>query len=195
MRHWAGSKTGKNGVPPPQTRYNASKTPCANARGTAKKQNHRRRKKTTTTTRKRRRQTHQLNTTEYQIRHLFTQPTDAQYSTAAVALERTPHAHAIQSLREHAHISSAAIDEILILLIRPRLPPNTALLLCHDSYFMPHTDMPIHQKRARNVINTHSTTLIPLFDSAHWFLVEVNTDTRTFTFYNSYGKHGQRKHG
>ena len=50
-----------------------------------------------------------------------------------------------------------------------------------------------HQKRIRNVINTHSTTLIPLFDSAHWFLVEVNTDTRTFTFYNSYGKHGQRK--
>ena len=90
-------------------------------------------------------------------------------------------------------ISSAAIDEIIILLIRPRLPPNTALLLCHDSYFMSCTDMTRHQTRIRNVVNTHSTTLIPLFDSAHWFLVEVNTDTTTFTFYNSYGKHGQRK--
>jgi hypothetical protein len=55
------------------------------------------------------------------------------------------------------------------------------------------TDMTRHQKRMRNVINTHSTTLISLFDSAHWFLVEVNADTRTFAFYNSYGKHGQRK--
>ena len=150
-------------------------------------------KNTTTTSRKRRRQTHQLNTTKYQIRHLFTQPTDAQYSTAAVALKRTPHAHHIQSLRKHTHISSAAIDDIIILLIRPRLPLNTALLLCHDSYFMSCTDMTRHQTRIRNVVNTHSTTLIPLFDSAHWFLVEVNTDTTTFTFYNSYGKHGQRK--
>jgi hypothetical protein len=50
-----------------------------------------------------------------------------------------------------------------------------------------------HQKHVRSVINTHITTLIPLFDSAHWFLVEVKTDTRTFTFYDSYGNHGQRK--
>jgi hypothetical protein len=147
--------------------------------------------KTTTKPRKRRRQTQQPTTTEYQIRHLSTQPTAAQYSTAAVVLTRTPHAHVIQSLREHAHISSAAIDEVLILLIRPRLPPNRALLLCNDSYLMPHTDIPRHQKRVRNVINSHSTTLIPLFDSVHWFLVDVNTDTRIF--YNSYGKHGQRK--
>jgi hypothetical protein len=58
----------------------------------------------TTTTDKVRRQTQQPNTPEYQIRHLFTLPTDAQYSTAAVALTRTPHAHAIQSLRKHAHM-------------------------------------------------------------------------------------------
>jgi hypothetical protein len=58
---------------------------------------------------------------------------------------------------------------------------------------MTRTDMPRHQKRVRNVIATHSTTLIPLFDSVHWFLVVVNTDTRTFTFYKSYGKHGQQK--
>ena len=53
--------------------------------------------------------------------------------------------------------------------------------------------MPRHQTRIRNVIHKHSTTLIPLFDSAHWFLVEVNTDTRTFTFYNSSGRHGQQR--
>jgi hypothetical protein len=73
------------------------------------------------------------------------------------------------------------------------VPPNTGVLLCHDSYFMSCTDMSRHQKRIRNMINTHSTTLIPLFDSVHGCLVEVNPDTRTFTFYNSYGKHGQRK--
>ena len=30
-------------------------------------------------------------------------------------------------------------------------------------------------------------------DSVHWLLAAVNTATRTFTFYNSYGRHGQRK--
>ena len=58
---------------------------------------------------------------------------------------------------------------------------------------MARTNMPRHQTRIRNVIHTHSTTLIPLFDSAHWFLVEVNTDTRTFTFYNSSGRYGQQR--
>ena len=125
--------------------------------------------KITTTSKKRQRQALQPNTTEQQFQQLFIQPTAAQYSTATVALTRTPHAHAIQSLSGHAHISSAAIDEALILLIRPRLPPNTALLLCQDSYFMARTNMPRHQTRIRNVIHKHSTTLIPLFDSAHWF--------------------------
>ena len=58
---------------------------------------------------------------------------------------------------------------------------------------MARTNMPRHQTRIRNVIHKHNTTLIPLFDSAHWFLVEVNTDTRTFTFYNSAGRHGQQR--
>ena len=85
--------------------------------------------KTTTTSNKKQRQAVQPNTTEQQVQQLFIQPTAAQYSTATVALTRPPHAHAIQLLSRHAHISSAAIDEALILLIRPRLPPHTALLL------------------------------------------------------------------
>ena len=67
-----------------------------------------------TQSKKRQRQTVQTDTTEIQFQQLFSQPTAAQYSTAQVALTRNPHAHAIQSLSEHTHISSAAIDEALI---------------------------------------------------------------------------------
>jgi hypothetical protein len=74
--------------------------------------------------------------------HLFAQPTAAEHSTASVSISRMPHAHDIQSLREAEHISSAAIDEALILLLRPRMPADTGLLLCTDSYFMTRTDMP-----------------------------------------------------
>jgi hypothetical protein len=103
------------------------------------------------------------------------------------------HAHAIQSLREEEHISSAALDEALILFLRPCMPADTALLLCADAYFMTRTDMVRYQRRIKTVIDAYTTTLIPLFDSVHWFLAAVNTATRTFTFYNSYGRHGQRK--
>ena len=45
MRRSDDSKIGTNGAPPPQTRYNASKTSCSNARETAYKQNRRRSRK------------------------------------------------------------------------------------------------------------------------------------------------------
>ena len=107
--------------------------------------------------------------------HLFTRPTAAQHSMTSVAMSRMPHAHAIQSLREQKQISSAAIDEVLILLLRPSLPADTTLLLCNYSHLMTRTDMPRHQRRIKAVIDTHTTTLIPLFDIVHWFLAAVNS--------------------
>ena len=100
---------------------------------TTKQPGPQKKRKPVTASRKRRRQANNSATGEHHPIDLFSTPTATQYSTAAVALARMPNAYVIQSLREGKHISSAAIDEALILLLRPRMPTDTALLLCTDS--------------------------------------------------------------
>ena len=123
---------------------------------------------------------------------LFLAPTADERTMAQATLEKMPHASAIQSLRLHTYINSAALDEAIILLIRPHLPSHTAALLCSDSFFMTRPDMPRHQKRLKATILAHNTTLIPLNDSAHWFIVAIDTTTMTITFHNSAGTYGQQ---
>ena len=123
---------------------------------------------------------------------LFLTPTAHELMMAQASLEKMPHASAIQSLRLHTYINSAALDEAIILLIRPHLPSHTAALLCSDSFFMTRPDMPRHQKRLKATILAHNTTLIPLNASKHWFIVAIDTTTMTVTFHNSAGTYGQQ---
>ena len=50
-----------------------------------------------------------------------------------------------------------------------------------------------HQKRLMTTMLAHTTTLIPLHNSAHWFLTAIDTTTMTIiTFHNSAGTYGQQ---
>jgi hypothetical protein len=72
------------------------------------------------------------------------------------------------------------------------MPPHIAALLCSDSVFMTAQNMKPHQKRLKTTMLAHTTTLIPLHNSAHWFLAAIDTTTMTITFYNSAGTYGQQ---
>ena len=92
---------------------------------------------------------------------LFQTPTAAEMALAHKILGKMPHATALQSLRLHKHINSAALDEAIIHLLRPHMPPHTAALLCSDSFFMTAQNMHRHQKRLKTTMLAHTTTLIP----------------------------------
>jgi hypothetical protein len=92
-----------NGAPSSQTRCDASKTSCSKRKRNSQKAEPQKKQKQ----RQQRGRGDAKRNTKYDT--YSRSRTDTQYSTAAVALTRTPHAHAIQSLREHActHIVSS----------------------------------------------------------------------------------------
>ena len=122
---------------------------------------------------------------------MFQSPTLNQLESAQRILDANPQAHALHSLTVGEHISSGIIDEAIHLLLRPVLPPATTALLSSDAQFIQRTDMPRNHRRIQNVIQTHTVTLVPLNASSHWFLAEINTQTRILTFRNSAGTLGQ----
>ena len=77
------------------------------------------------------------------------------------------------------------------MIIRPQLPAGTYVLLSSDAMTIRDVTNARQRTRLGKVVTSNTITLIPLNDSQHWLLAELNSVTCTITLHNSAGTYGQ----